>query len=498
LCIPYSFKTINIMDLLPQIVGGLSKEEVRFFKIFAHRQDTNDLRKDIKLFDFIRKHKEEGEDKIVKQLYGTGDKNAYYRLKNRLADDINTALVLQHHTDDEGLQLLRLLQVVRIYLSKNQHNLALYFLKKAEQKAKKIEHLELLDIIYGEFIQLSHTLMIINPEEYIALRKENSEDLSRLRQMDDMLAVVSYRLKITQNFGAKENSLLDLLEQITNQFSADQATRNSSRFRFKLYSLVSQLLLQKKDYQSLETYLLQTWGDFNREKLFTRNSHDIRLQMLTYIVNTLFKNGKVQESLKYAELLRETMLQFNKQLYDKYEIFYYNALVNNYSTFDIPKAIKLLQEMQQLENVKKLPFYELFIYINLATSYFDMKNFSQAIKNLNKAYLLDSYAKADATLKFKIAVAEMIIRYELGDLDFWKYRYDQIIKEFKNELEGNNHSAERLMLSIVSSSIDLNNGLRSREIRNEIHELIQLLESQSEEDEIIKYSRWLKEKIHAV
>ena len=154
--------------------------------------------------------------------------------------------------------------------------------------------------------------------------------------------------------------------------------------------------------------------------------------MLTYIVNTLFKNGKVKESLKYAQTLKEAMNEHHQLLYNKYEIFYYNALVNNYSTFDVPEAIRLLKEMQKLENIKKLPFYELFIYVNLATSYFDIKDFSQAIKNLNKTYLMDSYTKADRALKFKIAVAELIIRYELGDLDFWKYRFDQVNKEFKN------------------------------------------------------------------
>lgn len=485
------------MELLSQIVEGLSKEEVRFFKIFAHRQESNEQRKDIRLFDFMRKKTDQDEDKIVRQLYGKSDKNAYYRLKNRLVDDINTSLVLQHQGDEEWLQLMRLLQVVKVYLAKNQHKIAFYFLKKAEQRARKIENHELLDIIYGEFIQLSHTLLVINPEEYIELRRENNESLARLRQMDDMLAVVSYRLKVTQNFGAKENNLLEMLEQVTDQFMADSAAKKSSRFRFKLYSLVSQMLLQKKEYQSLETYLLQTWETFTNEQLFTRNTHEIKLQMLTYIVNTLFKNGKVKESLKYAQTLKEAMNEHNQLLYNKYEIFYYNALVNNYSTFDVPEAIRLLKEMQKLENIKKLPFYELFIYVNLATSYFDIKDFSQAIKNLNKTYLMDSYTKADRALKFKIAVAELIIRYELGDLDFWKYRFDQVNKEFKKELDMNENEIEKNMLFLVSKSAELSGGLKSKDLRTELQNLIAQLESQSEEDEIIRYSRWLKEKIHA-
>ena len=218
--------------------------------------------------------------------------------------------------------------------------------------------------------------------------------------------------------------------------------------------------------------------------------------MLTYIVNTLFKNGKVKESLKYAQTLKEAMNEHHQLLYNKYEIFYYNALVNNYSTFDVPEAIRLLKEMQKLENIKKLPFYELFIYVNLATSYFDIKDFSQAIKNLNKTYLMDSYTKADRALKFKIAVAELIIRYELGDLDFWKYRFDQVNKEFKNELDMDENEIEKSMLFLISKSAELSGGLKSKDLRSELLNLIAQLESQSEEDEIIRYSRWLKEKIH--
>ena len=56
------------MELLSQIVEGLSKEEVRFFKIFAHRQESNEQRKDIRLFDFMRKKADQDEDKIVRQL----------------------------------------------------------------------------------------------------------------------------------------------------------------------------------------------------------------------------------------------------------------------------------------------------------------------------------------------------------------------------------------------------------------------------------------------
>jgi tetratricopeptide (TPR) repeat protein len=489
---------ILIMDVFYQIVDGLSKEEIRFFKIFAHRQGSEIERKDIALLDFIRKNPTKNdENKIVQKLYGNGDKNAFYRLKNRLIDDLNKSLVLQHNNDDEVLQLFQLLSLVRIYSAKSQHQIAVSFLKKAEQKAKRIEHHELLDSIYGEYILLSHTLLSIDPETYIALRKENSVALARIRQLDDVLAVVSYRLKVTQNFGSQEFSFLQILENVTKQFADEKVVLASPRFRIKLYGLVSQLLLQRHDYLSLEVYLLQIWNEFLNDHIFNKNNHDTKLQLLTYIVNTLFKNGKVQESLAFAEKLFESMQEYNRLFFEKYEIFYYNALVNNYSTSDIPKAIELLKEMQLKPNVKKMPFYELFIYLNLATSYFDLKKYSLSIKNLTKLFLLDSYKKADKSLRFKIALSELIIRFELGDTDFWKYRYDQILKEFLAEFTLQSSSREATMFHLVNRSLELHGGLRDKSIRPEIDQLLAELKEHTSEDEIIHYYRWLNEKVYA-
>ncbi len=485
------------MDILFQIVEGLSKEEIRFFKIFAHRQDAGIDRKDIALLDHIRKNSDiKGEAKIVQKLYGNGDKNAYYRLKNRLLEDLNKSLVIQHYADEEILLILHHLAIVRIFSSKNQHQVAFNYLKKTEQKAQKIENHELLDIIYGEFIQLSHALLVINPEIYIARRKENNLALARLRQMDDVLAVVSYRLKVSQNFGEQENTLKQMLESVTEQFVGEQSILSSSRFRIKLYSLVSQQLLQRKDYQRLEEYLLQTWKEFSDNQIFNKNTHDTKLQLLTYIANTLFKNGKIQDSLSYAERLRLAMEEFNQLLFDKYEIFYYNALVNNYSTSDVPKAIELLLEMQKRPNLSKMPFYELFIYLNLATSYFDLKNYNLAIKNLNKLYHIDSYKKADSSLRLKIAIAELIIRYEIGDLDFWKYRYEQVLREYREEFKRPSVQREKDLIQLMDRAADEIGGLKNKAILMKADTLLKQLQESTTEDEVIHYHRWLKEKVH--
>ncbi len=483
------------MDILNQIVEVLNKEEIRFYKLFALRQQGNSERKDLFLLDALRKNPDASDEKIFRKLYPDGDKNAYYRLRNRLLEDINRSLMLQHYEDEELLLIFHQLTVVRIYTAKNQYQLAFHFLRKAEQKALKTENHEILDIIYGEFIRLSNELMVINPETYVSLRRKNSETLNRLRQMDDLLAVVSYRLKITQNFGEKQNSLMGILEETTNSFMQDAGLAASPRFRFKLYSLVSQMLLQKQDYASLEAYLKKTIAEFTTEHLFNKTNHEIKLQMLTYLVNSLFKTGKIDESLQYSDALHDAMLEFNSLHFERFEIFYYNSLVNNYSTFDIPKAISILQDLLQNKNLRKVPFYELFVYLNLATSYFDLHQYNQAIRHLSKAYLIDSYKKADASLKFKIAVAELIIRYENGDLDFWHYRKDQIVRENQAELDDDKHLKEKELLKILIKAAAEPDGIKSRKLRPSIETYLKVWENSEQESEVIRYLNWLRDKI---
>jgi len=483
------------MDILDSIVHSLSKEELRFFKLFTQRQQGPEERKDVMLLDLMRKQSNSSNtDKIFRKLYPQGDKNAYYRLRNRLVEDVNRSLAIQHFADNDYLQMLHFLQLVKIYEAKSKFDLCIAFLQKAEHKAIKLEQHEILDSIYSEFIRLSHEVIEINPAVYIQKRGDNNDALQTLRQIEDTLAIVSYRLKLSQNFGVSGQSFGHALEELIDKYTNDPTLKKSPRFRFRLYALVSQLLLQKKNYKELEEYLLKTYNEFSQEQLFHKENHETRLQMLTYIVNSLFKNKKTSESLRYAEILHGQMMQFGQIHFDKYAIFYYNALVNNYSTFDIPKAIELLHELLDNKSLSKNPFYEIFIYLNLATAYFDLKKFNLSIRHLNKLYMLENFKKTDRRLQFKISFAELIIRYEIGDFDFVLYRIDQVKKAFADLLEDESSLREKLFVSLLQTSISLPDGLKSEEIQDKLNFFMQTEKEDEQEDEIIRYTTWLNEK----
>ncbi len=348
------------MDIFPQIIQMLTKEEVRHFKLFSQRTLIGETRKDLELFDFVRKSGEAyEEEKIFEKLYETVDKNSFYRLKNRLLSDVNKSIILQHTDSDESLNIFHLLSLGRFYRNRNQFKIAQYYIRKAEKKAISIENYELLDFIYSELITLSHEIVSINPEDYIRRRKENREKLNQLRQIEDILAAVKFRLKVTQNFSSSPTPIFDMLEKTVEDFSDNPSLKESPKLRFTLYQAVSSILLSRHDYISLEDYLLRTYKAFNQEGLFNKANHDTKLQMITYLVNTLYRNKKTEESLRYCHLLSEGMEEYGRMLFKKYLFFYYNGLVINYTRRqEYDKSIAKLEDAMKGSLFKEMPFYE--------------------------------------------------------------------------------------------------------------------------------------------
>jgi hypothetical protein len=188
------------MNILQNIVQTLNKEEQRFFKIYIGRINVGENRKDIALFDLIKDKKENFiEEEAATLLYGKKDKNSYYRLKNRLQIELSKSLVLQHIEDDE-FKIQFYYSLYKLFELKKNKELAAYYLKQVEKAATLNDDFQWLDIIYSEAINFSLKDTEINPLEYIKKRAENNDKLSRLRDMDQVLAAVSYQLKISQNF----------------------------------------------------------------------------------------------------------------------------------------------------------------------------------------------------------------------------------------------------------------------------------------------------------
>lgn len=486
------------MDVLEQLVASLSKEEIRYYKLLAARTDHKDGRKDLELFDMMRDLGEGFDDTAaVARLYPGADRNPYYRLRNRVLNDLTRSLAMQHYEEDDVALALQLVHLARALFTRNRTDLALHFLGRAEKRASLAGHYEMLDLIYSEFIRMSNETVSINPESYIAKRKENDDRRRGVREIDDILASVKYRLKVAQNYSVADKTVMDLLEETVTRLSSNDALRRDPTLRFKLYGAVSQILLQRHDYLNLEQYTLSTYSEFAAEGLFNRANHLTRLQMLTYIVNALFKNGKLQESLAFAETLHAAMLEFDRLHYDRFEFFYYNSLVINYSKLDLDRAIALLEELETNESMAKAPYFLLFIHLNLAIFHFDKGEYRKAIKRINTLYHHDRFGETDRGLRFKIAMLEVLVRTGLDDTDYLESRIRQMRKEYADLLGQDDHSREVELLALVNELYLRGTSVHNKLLRNRIEAFLQGSGPTTEDAEIVNYNEWLRSKLNS-
>lgn len=487
------------MDILNQVVEKLTKDELRFFKFFQGTAGGND-RKDLILVDYVRKAGSKfSEEKIIRKLkYDAVDKNSYYRLKNRVIQDIGDSLALLHTHKNELYELLHYLTLYHIYYSKTLFKPCLFYLKKAERLARAIENYELLDMVYANFIRLSADLVEVNPADYIQLREENAGLVSQLRQLDDLLATVSYRLKLSQNFGATDKKHLSQLQQRVNAISKQTTSHFGRTLQIKIYRALSQIFLQQHNYSALEKLVEDNYNQFNAQRWFDKQNHDLKLQMLTYFANALYKNRKYKESLQYTAVLGNEIEAFGKLHYDRYLFFFYNLQVLNNAALNPANALKALDEFQREIHDKKNHYYDTFIYLNRAGLFYDTGRYKDALKSLVKLYLSDSYRNADKVFRFKVEISELIVTCEAADFETLLYRIAQVRKDYKTLAANKTYQRDFALMGLLELIAQTGNIKGSGDVLKKMKLLLKMkVDEAVEESEVINYNGWLNKKMTA-
>lgn len=482
------------MNILLKTIESLNKEEIRYYKIFSSRTHNDPKRKDTTLFEAIKNNKQDyDEKKIAKEMYGD-KKNNFYQLKNNLLNAINKSIIAQHTDKENDTSLYNIVLLSRIYKRKGNVDLSYHYLKKAEKIAKKIEAFEILSIIYAEILKLSYDLISIDIQKYIDRKIENEKSLDLTHEIDITLYSVMHSIKKTQNFSNNTKKNTNALNNIINTITSQKEISQTPKFRLKLYEAISRILLQENNFNALEKYLEETYKSFIKDKLFNKTNHEQKLMMLTYWANSLYKNGKMKASLKIAEKLNNAMTEFDSFLKNKFLFYYYNTLVINYSKLDQNKALKVLEKAKNNSIIQSLPTFGAFIYLNVGLIYFDQKQYRLSIKHFSRLILQKDFLNLSPQFQLKILTSEIIIRYELKQLDLVEKKIKKIKSRLKHTKDKNKR--ERDMITIIEKLIYCNNIKSDKDLYAKINKLITETSLENAQNlDVINYNKWLIDKI---
>ncbi|MCB0428507.1 MAG: hypothetical protein H6585_14810 [Flavobacteriales bacterium] len=476
------------MDILEQIVASLAKEELRFLKIYLTRTRPGKDRRDVTLLNALRRSG--GEPNTVGGKQNNGKQNAHYRLRNRLVQEIGKSLVLQNQHASDFNAAFHYLLLARHFKSKMLSDVAVFFLRKAERKAREQSLHETLDMIYNEFISISDEALAVNPEHYIELRKKNWSDLLRAREFDDILAVVRHRIKKAQNFSVEKDAMVHLLRKVTDEYGEQKELQQTPAFNFRMYRSISRLLMQQNQFKALADYLTTTLATFRKQKWLSGENKDVEIEMLIYLANAHIKEKNYTASLTWAKELKSILDRQGKSLQEKYLFNYFNILVNNYSHLDLDKAIAILEDIKKNKVISKQPFHVVYTYLNLALSYHGKGQHKKAISSIATMVRQNGFEKLDKAFRLKISVLEGIIRYEAQDWELVHYRMNQVQREFKHLLSHEELAREKAMVSLLKTGGG--NGKVTQRIRQNVRVVLSISDDQAETQDLINYNLWVR------
>ncbi len=438
------------------------------------------------LFQAYRTTEHPDDENISNELYGDNkDKNAFYRLKNRLLDEVLKSQLLLHFRDNPAFTASNYFALARLYESRSQFALVVPLLRKAEKLGIEAEDFQVLDGIYAAWVRLSvESVLGINPEKMLEKRRRNFRQLEQLRLLDDALALASYRLQRGQLYDPNPQVLQETMAGIIAAVSSDSDLSKSATFRIKLYEAFSKLLLQQQDYQTLESYLLVTYKDFTAEGILLKAPAETSLQLLTYLANTLNKNGKYELSLAYAERLRQELELKPSELANKYITYYYNVLLNNYSETDLDKALYTLHEMAQQDVIINDALKRVYVFSNQVIVLFHMGDYKRAMQMLLRTTMDDAFQSLNKHLRLQLEIAEPVLRLELDEPDMAVRAIERLRRDYQEILS--EHTAEQQMLVAIKRLLD------GKAIRSELLNVATSLQNTLQQGNTLKLGQWFE------
>lgn len=482
-------------NVLEKTIKSLSKHEVINYKLYANRHKKTINRKDIALFDEIKKNKKEDISKNNIKALPTVKKavkaNTARKLQVRLLEEIGNSLVQFYFHENSETFIYNELNLHDIFYEKREWQVAFFHLERAEKKAKQIQHFKMLSVIYDKYIKLAVYYGDIIPKDYINKRKENEKFIYETQLFDDAINSIQYELQ--RNFGliTTQKKLTDTLQNTINNLGQKKEYKNNFNFKIKLFEAVCKLLIAKQDFKILENYTITEYKKFSSLNFYNKETHDVKLRTLCYICNSLFQNQKYKEALIYLNELSLELKSFGGFLHDKYVFFYYNSLANNYTVVNQNKAVEILHEAEKVPAIANNEHHLSYIYWNLAGAYFDTKSFKLSLKNILLIKSLSEFDNLNDSLKLHISIFEIVLRIELNQNDFILKLINALVKYYSEILNQKPHQKDFDFINLLKkyTSFDKSNSTFKKHARDFIEK-----QYVDQNNNVLDYNKWLVEK----
>lgn len=485
------------MRNINNLIKSLSKEEKRSFQLFLNRNQKHGSSKRVQeLFNLANRSSNSSDEFLQQKLYPSGKKGAYYVLKNKLIENLEKSLFLSHISYSDRIKLIYQVGVAKIYINKLLFKEAYVLLKKVEKQARKEGYFDLLLIVYFEITGIAMEYQEVDLGHYLNKQVEALEQYKDILQLDQLLKHIAYKL-IKSNYAIKDLQLNDTLEEIQQKLQLNPKLLQSAKIQFEIHNCIKRTLLQNQNFEELESYLISSFHEFEERQLFNKDALAYKIVHQVWIINCMFKNFKFAATASYIDQLHQSLLSNNKNNYNQYIWTYYQCQYTHYFySNQLKEAIQLLTKIEDEKHHKGLPFYDVFVQLNLTTIHYCNGQLSLAMKRLALLFIKDTYASLSIEIKFRLALVEIILHFDNEDYDFLEYRIREIKKSFRKLLQQSDYQREKEFIKIIWKCLNLAVPFEQKKIIELCTTFVSASPSfEPGSNEAINYQFWIQSKL---
>ncbi len=415
-------------DDLFQLIKSLTRQEKRYFKLYASRHAIEGQNKYVLLFDAIDQQESYDEAAIKEQFEHEAFVRQLHVVKNYLYQNILNSL-RHFHESQAGDKFHTEMRHAVLLFNKGLYQQSEKALNKAKKLATENEHfLQLLEVYRWEH-QIAHSRNDFNMlEDYVENGLQSEFDLIEkyrnfleFQALNDRVFIPYWKKGAIRNESEKA-ALKQLFEEPLFQ-SADHAQSFNARYfyfnaRFSFHFFIGEL---KESYG----YVQQLVALF--EKLDRRK---IKGKLVRYFSSSLINLYIVQQRLGLFEEIPQTLEKLRNVPAEspdqKRRLFVrsFNLEVDLYlSTGQFAKGVQQIAPLEQMFEQYRTSVdkqQRLGVYYNLAYLYFGAGSHDHALDWIN--YLLqDPDLKTREDIHCFGRILNLIIHYELGNDQLLEY-----------------------------------------------------------------------------
>ncbi len=480
------------MDTISEMLGSMSKAELKEFQLFLHSGKQDKLLELLDLLNTGEKTEPENNQNAFKQLR--------FRLGRKLEDFISNQI---SESNADYVQILRLIFIAQFFFERKNETVAWKYLLKAEEEALSSEQFSLLDRIYYFQLEYAHLRPVRGNADLIE-KWENNRQRSKME--DDLNAALSSIRSVirTELAEGRKPDIEQITTQIYKRFNISHIGQSSVRYQTKLGIMLFELMEPQGQHLSCAEHLKSIFNELERSPHYEKRYPQERKDLIVRIAECLVKGFSFRECEEFLDMLDVLLpdTKANYALYLKSKFIRYICYSSTERLKEAEDILTALEKDQNRPSGKEINFYFFrVLHANWTSLHFIYKDYKQVLKHLNILLEKEKEIKTTwgTTAVVYIYFIELMARIELGEnrqskeLRYLDSRLKSIERRFRDFFGDKQNKTARHFLSLIRNLIADPNYLSSKVGRAEAENYVNLPLVEIYKGDTINTRKWVKE-----